>query len=361
MLENQKLVVVIMAGGAGTRFWPMSTEARPKQFLSLFGERTLLQASYDRVAGMVPPEQVLVLTSARFVDLVREQLPELPAENVVGEPMRRDTSAAVALAALLCRERFGDPVMAVLTSDHLIQPVDQFQRTLMSAARGAAASHGALYTIGILPTYPAEGFGYLHRGDLLEEEEGVQHFKLQRFKEKPDRETAERYLESGEYYWNSGMFIWTTSAILAELETNLPDHIKHLEPAVAKAGGPFFDEALTAAFEPLRKISIDVGVMERAAEVRCVGSIFDWSDVGGWLALEEHLEQDIQGNAHRGRLQTHEAKDNLVFCEDSNQVVALVGVDDLVVVRSGNVTLVTRRDQTEKIKKLVKKLPAALK
>ena len=360
MPKNPRLVVMIMAGGAGTRFWPMSTEVRPKQFLSLFGERTLLQASYDRVAGLVPPEQVLVLTSVKFEDLVREQLPELPAENVVGEPMRRDTAAAVALGALLCRERFGNPIMAVLTSDHLIQPVEQFQSTLLSAARGAAASDGALYTIGILPTYPAEGFGYLHRGDLLEEEEGVQHFKLQQFKEKPDRITAERYLESGEYYWNSGMFIWSTSAILAELEKNLPDHIKHLEPAVAKSGGPSFTEALSAAFEPLRKISIDFGVMERAADVRCVGSTFDWSDVGGWLALEEHLEQDMQGNAYRGRLKIHGAKDNLVFCEDSSQVVALVGVDDLVVVRSGNVTLVTRRDQTEKIKKLVKKLPKEL-
>jgi mannose-1-phosphate guanylyltransferase len=218
MSQDPKLVVVIMAGGAGTRFWPMSIEARPKQFLSLFGERTLLQASYDRVAGLVPPEQVLVLTSANFVDLVREQLPELPEQNVVGEPMRRDTSAAVALAALICRERFGDPVMAVLTSDHLIQPVDEFQSTLQSAARGATGAGGALYTIGILPTYPAEGFGYLHRGALLAEDEGVQHFKLQQFKEKPDRVTAERYLESGEYYWNSGMFIWSTSAILAELK-----------------------------------------------------------------------------------------------------------------------------------------------
>ena len=359
MSENPQLVVVIMAGGAGTRFWPMSTEARPKQFLSLFGQRTLLQASYDRVSGFVPPERVLVLTSARFVELVREQLPELPAQNVVGEPIRRDTSAAVALASLMCRERFGDPVMAVLTSDHLIQPVDEFQRTLLSAARGAAGS-SALYTIGILPTYPAEGFGYLHRGALLQDDDGVQHFSLQRFKEKPDRVTAERYLESGEYYWNSGMFIWSTSAIMAELERNLPDHIKHLEPAMASMDGPGWVDALTKAFEPLRKISIDFGVMERAAEVRCVGSTFDWSDVGGWLALEEHLDQDMNGNAHRGRLKMHGGERNLVFCEDSSEVVALVGVDDLVVVRSGKVTLVTRRDKTEKIKKLVKKLPREL-
>ncbi len=361
MSDNPELVVVIMAGGAGTRFWPMSTEARPKQFLSLFGERTLIQASYDRVAGAVPPERVLVLTSASFVELVREQLPELPAENVIGEPMRRDTAAAVALAALICKARFGNPVMAVLTSDHLIEPVEQFQRTLLSAARGAMASGKALYTIGILPTYPAEGFGYLHRGDLLQDDEGVQHFQLKRFREKPDRVTAERYLESGEFYWNSGMFIWSTDAILEELELNLSDHVKHLKRAMPADGTDGFADALKDAFRPIKKISIDFGVMEKAREVRCVGSTFNWSDVGGWLALEEHLPTDPHGNAHRGELEVHESRNNLVFCEDQEQVVALVGVDDLVVVRSGNVTLVTHRDSTESIKQLVAALPDELK
>ncbi len=361
MSENPELVVVIMAGGAGTRFWPMSTEARPKQFLSLFGERTLLQASYDRVVGLVPPERVLVLTSASFVDLVREQLPQLPEQNVVGEPMRRDTAAAVALAALICKKRFGNPVMAVLTSDHLIQPVEQFQRTLLSAARGAAASDRALYTIGILPSYPAEGFGYLHRGKLIQDDDGVQHFQLKRFREKPDQVTAERYLESGEFYWNSGMFIWSTEAILAELELNLSDHLTHLQPAVDQDGQEGFKDALEAAFQPIKKISIDFGVMEAAQQVRCVGSSFDWSDVGGWLALEEHMAQDPHGNTPRCELEILDASNNLVFCEDSNQVVALVGVEDLVVVRSGDVTLVTRRNCTEKIKDLVANLPKELK
>lgn len=350
------LTVVIMAGGAGTRFWPLSIEARPKQFLNLFGERTLIQMSRDRVADMVPPERVLVLTNARFVPLVREQLPEIPERNVIGEPLRRDTAAAVALAALLCRARFGDGAMAVLTADHLIEPAALFQRTLSSAVDAVSSADGAraLYTFGIRPTYPATGYGYLQRGERLADGDGIEHFRLRRFVEKPDLETARSYVSSGDYFWNSGMFVWTAGAILAELRAHLPDHLEHLEPAIAQDGGPGFDEALARAFEPLRPISVDFGVMEKAAEVRCVASAFDWSDVGGWLALEELLEHDGAGNRHRGRLFTRDAGGNLVFCEERDEAVALVGVKDLVVVRSGNRTLVVHRDHTEQVKQLVK-------
>jgi len=359
--ENMDIVVVIMAGGAGMRFWPLSTDEKPKQFLRLFGERTLLQLSYDRVAGLVPPERVLVLTSARYEDLVAEQLPQLPRQNIIGEPMRRDTAAAVALAALICQHRFGDVVMAVLTSDHLIEPVEQFQRTLVSAARGAASSGGALYTFGIPPTFPATGFGYLQRGEPLFKDDSVEHFKLLRFKEKPTLERAKEYVDSGEFYWNSGMFVWTTAAILKELGRQLPDHLRLLEPVVEHDGQDSWGQAMEGAFEPLKKESIDFGVMEHAREVRCVAGGFSWSDVGGWLALEEFLPQDEDGNAGRGEIRTQAAANNLVFCEDSDEVVALVGVEDLIVVRAGGRTLITHRDKTEAIKALVADLDEELK
>ena len=354
------LAVVIMAGGAGTRFWPVSVEARPKQFLDLFGRRTLLQLSHDRVAGLVDPERVLVLTSERFVALVQQQLPELPRENIIGEPERRDTAAAVALAALLCRQRFGDPVLAVLTADHLIEPVEAFQRTVLSAARAAAASPGALYTFGVAPGYPATGFGYLQRGERLRQDGEIAHYRLQRFKEKPDLETARAYVESGEYYWNSGMFVWTTAGILEQLERHLPAHLEQLAPAMAhdRTGG--WRTALARAFRGLEKISIDFGVMERADDVRCVESRFEWNDVGGWLALQPYLER--QGDNHgRGRLRAQGAGGNLVFCEDPDEVVALVGVEDLVVVRAAGRTLVVHRDRTEEIKQLVEQLEPELK
>lgn len=358
--QQPNTVAVIMAGGAGTRFWPLSTEAFPKQFLTLFGERSLLQQSYDRLRGMVPPERVLVLTNRRFVPMVMEQLPELPAANIVGEPMRRDTAAAVVLAALVCRERHGDPVMAVLTADHRIEPVERFQQVLGSAVRAAAASDRALYTFGVVPTYPATGYGYLELGDALIEDQGVRHHRLRRFVEKPRLEVAQEYLAADNYMWNSGMFVWRASAILAEAREHIPQHVELIEPAVTSSGGPSWEAALTQAFEPLSPLSIDFGVMEHASEVRCVCADFDWNDVGGWLAVEPYLDRDGGGNAVRGQVRAEAARRNLVFCREADETVALVGVNDLVVVRAGHRTLITRRDNTEAIKALVKGLEPEL-
>ncbi|MCF8063497.1 MAG: mannose-1-phosphate guanylyltransferase, partial [Deltaproteobacteria bacterium] len=228
---DHNLVAVIMAGGVGTRFWPLSTRERPKQFIRLFDERSLLQKSYDRVAGIIPDERIMVLTNDRFAHLVEEQLPGIPRRNIVGEPERKDTAAAVCLGVLMARKRFGNPVMAVLTADHLIEPVGLFQRTMLSAVR-AARETGALYTFGIRPTYPAAGFGYLEMGEKSAEDAGIEHFHLASFREKPDIETARRYQASGRHLWNSGMFVWTAEAAFKELETHLPGHVDHLSRAV---------------------------------------------------------------------------------------------------------------------------------
>jgi mannose-1-phosphate guanylyltransferase len=253
--------------------------------------------------------------------------------------------------------------MAVLTADHLIRPVELFRRTLLSAAGAAAQSGRALYTFGVKPSYPSTGYGYLQRGEKLESDQGIEHYQLRGFREKPDAATAQRYLQSGEYYWNSGMFVWTAEAILAELEQHLPGHLAALEPAAAAlvAASPSAEAALAAGFEPLSKLSIDFGVMEKAADVRCVASPFEWSDVGGWLALAPFLESDPAGNAHRGELRRHQAKDNVIFCEDDSEVVALVGVEGLVVVRAGKRTLVVPRDRAEEIRTLVASLEPELK
>ncbi len=346
------LVVVIMAGGMGTRFWPLSTERIPKQFLNLFGDRTLLQKSFDRVSNLVPPERILVLTNVAFISMVKEQLPQIPVENIIGEPIRRDTAAAVSLAAVLCRRRFGNPVIATLTADHLIEPVVLFRKTLLSAAR-RAIDDNVLYTFGIEPTYPATGYGYLERGMQIADDDGIEHFRLVRFKEKPDLETARRYIESGKFYWNSGMFVWTANAILKEIEMHLPDHAKVLSHAATFDQTPQWDQALKAAFESLHAVSIDFGVMEKAQNVCCVASRFSWSDVGGWLALKSYLPEDEAGNRCRGKAVTLDATDNLVFCEDPRETMVLIGVKDLVIVRAGSKTLVTHKDRTEDLKKLV--------
>ncbi len=301
-----------------------------------------------------------MLTNEKFVPIVREQLPEIPAGNIVGEPVRRDTAAAVALAALICRRRFGNPVMAIVTADHLIEPVEVFQKTILSAAKAASGRH-VLYTFGIEPSYPATGYGYLEAGEEVLDDNGIRHYRLRRFKEKPDRETAEKYLRTGRFFWNSGIFVWTVEAILKEFEIHLPLHIESISKAVDYYGGADFPRMLKAAFEPLERISVDFGIMERAAEVRTVASRFSWSDVGGWLALEEFLERDGCGNSRRGRLVTLDAGSNLVFCEDENETVALVGVKNLVVVRSGKKTLIVDKRRTEDVKKLVEGLEEGLK
>ncbi len=351
--DDPDLAVVIMAGGAGTRFWPVSTEEMPKQFLSLFGDKSLLQLSFERVSGLVPPERVLVLTNASFVHLVREQLPEVPEHNVIGEPQRKDTAAAVALAAFLCKARFGDPVIATLTADHLIEPVDEFQRTLVSAAR-MAEKEEALYTMGIVPAFASTAYGYLERGALVLDDRGVRHFQVKSFREKPDQETAQGYVGSGDYYWNSGMFVWSADAIISELETHLPGHVESLSGLASFDGKPGWEDALAGAFERLEPVSIDFGVMEKAGSVRCVEARFKWSDVGGWLALDDHLPGDRNGNRGRGEVVALDAGDNLVFCKDPAETVMLIGVRDLVAVRAGSRTLIVAKDRAEDVKKLVK-------
>jgi mannose-1-phosphate guanylyltransferase len=350
--DGLELVVVIMAGGIGTRFWPLSTQEKPKQFLDLFGKRTLLQKSFDRVSNLVSPDRILVLTNAAFVSIVEEQLPQIPVENIIGEPLRKDTAAAVGLAAALSRKRFGNPVMVTLTADHVIEPVDLFQKTLLSAVR-RAANDGSLYTLGIEPTYPATGYGYLERGARITNDEGIEHFQLARFKEKPNLETACRCIESGRFYWNSGIFVWTANAIWKEIESHLPNHAKVLAGVAEHDGMPDWDHALKEAFESLDPISIDIGVMEKAHNVCCVASSFSWSDVGGWAALKNYLTEDDAGNWCRGDAVTLDAADNLVFCENPKETMVLIGVKDLVVVRSGSMTLITHKDRSEDLKELV--------
>lgn len=351
------LAAVLMAGGAGTRFWPLSTSRRPKQFLNLFGARSLLQESFDRLRGLVPPERILVLTHQDFVPLVREQLPEVPPEQVIGEPCRRDTAAAVALAALLVERLFGEVPTAVLTADHRIAPVSRFQEVLASAVEGACRAPSSLYTFGVPPRYPATGYGYLQRGPALGTLGGVRHFVLGRFQEKPDLETAKRLLAQGDHDWNSGMFVWTAGAIRAELARQLPGHLQALGTALAAWGTEGWSEALRLAFEGLPRLSIDFGVMERAADLRMVEADFEWSDVGGWVALEPFLEALEGGNRARGGLVGLGASGCTVFCEDPQEGVALLGVEDLVVVRAGRRTLVARRERLEELKQLVEGLP----
>jgi mannose-1-phosphate guanylyltransferase len=346
---SSQSVAVIMAGGAGTRFWPLSTEDRPKQFLALAGGRTLIQMSYDRVVDMLGPERILVLTSARYTNLVAEQLPELPSENIIGEPCRRDTAAAVALAALLVEYRFGDVPMIVLTADHVINPVKEFQRAILEAVENCGDR--TLYTLGVNPTYPATQYGYLHMEEELSCGE-LPHYKLKSFVEKPDIDTARLFLESNNHYWNSGMFVWLTSDILAEFDEHLPGHLHILRTVVHDVTSPEFAKV----FETLRPISVDFAILEKAHRIQAVIPEIEWDDLGGWLAVAKYLNEDADANYIQGSVSALDSDRNTVFLEDSQEQLILLGVSKLVVVRSGGRTLVASKDSLDLLKAALSKL-----
>lgn len=352
---DNNLVAIIMAGGVGTRFWPLSTHERPKQFIQLFDDRSLLQKSYDRVTDIVPDERVIVLTNHQFVSLVREQLPSIPDDNIIGEPERKDTAAVVCLSTLIAMKRFGNPVIITLTADHLIEPMETFQKTLFSAVKEARRTD-ALYTFGIKPTYPATGYGYLEVGEKTASGKSVEHYHVVSFKEKPSPEVAGQYLESGRYLWNSGMFVWTADAIFGELILNIPEHVCQLTQAVEKLETGQWEKELQERFVALARISIDYAVMEKARDVRCVAGIFSWKDVGGWLAIQDFLNHDSQGNFIKGRVHALDAQGNMVFCDQPQETLAMVGVSDVVVVRTGDKTLVAHKDRLEDVKHVVESM-----
>lgn len=349
---NAGLYCVILAGGAGTRFWPASTEEKPKQLLTLVGDRSLLQGSVDRALALAPPERVVVVTSAALVAACRAQLPELPADNVVGEPSRRDTAAAVALATLLVQKR-GGRHLVVLTADHLISPVEEFVASAQLALAAVAADAAAIVTFGVVPTPPATGYGYVEVASTAD----ARAQPALRFVEKPDAPTAAAYLASGRFLWNSGMFVFSTDAMVGALARWSPRHLELLAPAVERdAGSAQLGADLVEAFAALPRISIDKAVMEKHSPVLCVPTRFRWSDVGSFPALADHLDKDDAGNAVRGVVHAKDAKDNVVWCEDASEEVAVVGVEGLVVVRAGKRTLVVPKARAEDVKKLVESL-----
>lgn len=346
---------VMLAGGSGTRFWPLSRKERPKQLLALAGDESMVRATQRRLEDLVPLERRLVITNDAQADAVTESLGELiDGANVLREPMGRDTSAAVVLGALAVAARDPDGVMAVLAADHVIEPRDKF-RDAIAAAAEVAASSPTLVTLGIKPDHAATGYGYIHRGDATSAVSGHQFFAVESFREKPDRATAEQYVASGEYFWNSGIFIWSARTILDLAREFLPDIVAALEPLV-RPGAPFpTADELRPAFEPLEKVSVDYGILERAPRVEMMEAPFSWDDVGAWTAIENHTPQDEDGNAVRGLAHLMKTKRTTVFTDDDH-LVATLGVEDLVIVHSADATLVAKKGDVQEIKAIVEAL-----
>lgn len=356
---SQTIFALILAGGSGERFWPLSRRTRPKQLLRLVSEKTLLEETVARLDGLVPVERILILTNVEQAKSVRSLLPGFPSENIVAEPAKRDTAAAVALGAGWVAARDHLATMVVLPADHVIRDTKAFQDTVRTAA-AAAQETGALVTIGLKPTWACPGFGYIEQGALVQlrsvRPAGAEIRKVIRFREKPNPELAESFLRKGNFRWNAGMFVWTVPTVLCEFNRHAPE----LASFIAQISVPNnFEEALSTRFEKLPKISFDYAIMEKADRVLVVEATFDWDDVGGWQAVATYFKNDGASNAANCEITAVESSNNIVFDEKGTKV-ALLGVHNLIVVRTADALLVCHRHQAEKIKNLIGQLPPEL-
>lgn len=344
-----------MAGGRGERFWPQSREATPKHLLPIVGEKPMLAQTVDRVTGIVPPGNIFVLTTQAQLDGCRQVCPGLPAANIVAEPMGRDTAAATGLAMLLVKQRNPAAAFAMLPADHVIHDTAEYGKLLAVAFESAEAAD-VLVTLGIKPTAPETGFGYIQQAGPWRQVGGRTVMTVRRFVEKPDLAMAQSYLASGEYYWNAGMFVWRVPVVEAAFKAHAPElhaGLAKLEAAAKSAAG--WEPALAGVYPTLTKISVDYALMEKSTNVVVVPATFDWDDVGAWPAIAKHFTADAAGNVLRGLAMVEGGANNIVISTDGH-LTGIVGASDLVVVHTAEATLVCPKDQAQGIKALLARL-----
>ncbi len=343
---------LIMAGGGGTRLWPLSRRARPKQALTLVGERTMFEHAIDRIASVFQPEEVLVVTGEDQVKELLLQAPELPGKNFIVEPMGRGTAPAIGLGAVHLRRRDPEAVMVVLTADHFIRDVEQFRRALRAAAR--VAEQGHLVTLGISPSFPSTAYGYIKQGEPLETVDGFTVFRAERFTEKPSPETAFHMVESGLYSWNSGMFIWRVDRIMDEFAQQMPDLYAHLLEIEAALGTPGYIPTLQRVWPEVLPQTIDYGVMEGAEDVVVIPVDIGWSDVGNWSSMREILPADENGNVVVGQHLGLDTQDTIIY--GNERLIATIGLKDMVIVDTPDALLVCPREREQEVRDLVRRL-----
>lgn len=347
-----KVTAVIMAGGRGERFWPRSRNSCPKQFLSLTTDgETMIQKTVSRLGNLVLPEDVFIVTNANYAGLVSEQLPNVPERNILLEPAARNTAPCIGLAAAVIRKRYGDAIMLVLPSDHLIKFNQMFIDTLKNSISVAEKGNN-LVTIGITPTYPETGYGYIHFGADEDNTPGV--YNVRRFVEKPNIELAKEYVNSGEYLWNSGMFVWKASSIEANLRKYIPELTEGMSRIYDAADTDSYADVVAAEFPGFKSESIDFGVMEKATDVYTIPGNFGWDDVGSWLALERINKTNEYGNMVQGDVISINTK-NTIVC-GGKKLIATVGIEDLVVVDTDDAILICAKDSTQDVKKVIENL-----
>ncbi|MCO6437364.1 MAG: mannose-1-phosphate guanylyltransferase [Phycisphaerae bacterium] len=340
---------VIMAGGAGVRLWPLSRKNRPKQLLRILGGTSLLRQSFERVSALLPPERIHVITNQAHLPLVAEEIPELPAANLIGEPVGRDTANAVGLASAVLETIDSDAVVGIFTADHVIAPVSLFCEAVESAYTAAEEHADHLVTIGVRPTRPDTNYGYIRRGEHVTRDV----YRVSRFAEKPDMASAMKYLASGDYYWNSGMFFWRVGTILGQLDKHLPQTAGPVREIARAWQTAERDRLLHDLYPKLMKISIDFAIMERAKQVLVVEMACHWVDLGSWPALETVLAADAESNVSNGPNVIHLASRGNIVVSEQDHLIATIGVDDLVIVHSADATLVCTKRDVANIRELV--------
>ena len=345
------LYAVIIAGGSGTRFWPRSRAKSPKQLLKIVGRRTMIEDTVGRFSTSIPANRIYVITNTAQAPCTRKILRKIPRRNIIAEPFGRDTAAAIALGAVIVNKRDPDALMTVLPADHIIRPREKFLNSIKAAAR-IAKNEDCLITFGIPPGSPATGYGYIHRGKRLAAVRGLDVYAVREFREKPDRKTAERFLASGDYYWNSGIFLWRASVILQNMKKYLPGHFRALMKIKKALGTAGEKKTIEREYKNLRKISVDYAILEKARDVRVIAADYDWDDVGAWPSLENHLEQDKNGNTILGNFVGLNAKGSLVVGAKKH-LLAAIDIENLVIVHTPDATLVCPRKSAQKVKQLV--------
>lgn len=362
-------VVLIMAGGSGTRFWPLSTNERPKQFLDLVSEKTMIRETVDRVVKLVPAEKIFISTNIAYLDIIKKELPEIPEKNIIFEPMARDTAACIGYAALIIQKIYKDSIMAVLPSDHLIKKEKEFIESLNFAFE--EAEKDVIVTLGIKPSYPETGYGYIEyfKNKKLkkseEDNEECKIYKVKSFREKPNREIAEKYIEQGNYLWNSGMFVWKTEFILNEIKKYMDSHKEVLEKIekilenkdLNEFYGKELSDYVSGEFEIFEKISIDFGVMEHTKSVLVIPVDISWNDVGSFKSLDEIFPKDEKGNVVRAEKYSEiDSEGNIIINKEKGKIIATIGIEDIVIVNTEDALLVCHKDKSQEIKKILNKI-----
>jgi len=345
-----KKTALIMAGGRGERFWPRSRVDLPKQFLSLTGDgKTMIQLTVERILPLVDMEDVFIATNECYRHLVRQQLPQIPEENILCEPVGRNTAPCIGLGAEHIAKKHGDALMMVLPSDHLIKLEDVFRQTLADACEIAGQGEN-LVTLGITPDYPETGYGYIK----FKNAESGKALSVERFVEKPDLQTAKEYLASGQYLWNSGMFIWKVSSILNNIKRFLPDMYDGLETIEHAIGTSREDKVLHDTFGDLESVSVDYGIMEKANNIYTLAGNFGWDDVGSWLAVERIQPVSEDGNAVTGNVVSVNTRNCII--QGTDKLIATVGLEDVIVVDTADALLICRKENAGEIKKVLEAL-----